>query len=347
MRLSIMILSCFISLVVIAQSGSTVNITVNGNRNREVRIDGTVYSVNANTSSTMSTNTPIQISNITPGQHSIEVVRTNRYNNTTRLRNKTTFTVRQGYDLDVTVNSDGSIQQSEKRIRRSGDYGYQNRYRNPMTNESFTTLRRDLRNIRGTNKRVTAISDAFNNTSNYFTTTQVGELISLVNSESGRLNLAKLSYRTITDPANFSNLNDLFNDDASINELETYVKNQDYNNPATGNGNRVNQGYTRTATSEASFTNLYNSISGQFGLGVKMSSLTNEFNNTNNYFTVAQARQLIQLVSDENNRLQLAKSSYDNVVDPENFTRMNDLFTSQSKRTELSDYVRNKTSYNQ
>jgi hypothetical protein len=200
--------------------------------------------------------------------------------------------------------------------------------------------------MRGTNARVTAITNAFNNASNYFTTAQVSKLIRLVNSESNRLNLAKLSYRTIVDPANFNQINELFNNETSRAELEAYVTNYDYNNPVKiRNGNRGNQGYTRTAMSDESFTNLYNSISRQFGLGVKMSSLTNEFNNSANYFTVAQARQLIQLVSDEDNRLQLAKSSYDNIVDPENFTRLYDLFTSQSKRTELSEYVRS-VSYN-
>jgi hypothetical protein len=45
-------------------------------------------------------------------------------------------------------------------------------------------------------------------------------------------------------------------------------------------------------------------------------------------------------VSDEDNRLQLAKSSYDNIVDPENFSRLYDVFASQSKRNELAEYVR-------
>lgn len=340
MKLSITTLACFISLAVIAQNGGVVNITANGNRNKEVRVDGKVYSVNANTSSTISTSMPIEISNLASGQHSIEVVRTNRNNNTTRLGNTTTFNLRQGYDLNIIINNDGSIQLSEKRVRRNGGYGSQSRYRNPMSDESFNSLLQDVQYMRSTNSRVTAITNAFNNTSNYFTTAQASELIRLVNSESGRLNLAKLSYRAVIDPANFSRINELFNA-TSRTELEAYVRNYDYNNPInSGSENRANQTYTRTAMTDGSFTNLYNSISRQFGLGVKMSSLTNEFNNVNNYFTVAQARQLIQLVSDENNRLQLAKSSYDNIVDPENFTRLDDLFTSQSKRTELSDYVR-------
>jgi len=133
MKLSIMILACFISLSVAAQSGGTVNITMNGGRNKEVRVDGKTYSVNTDASTTVTTNEPIQITNLTPGQHSIEVVRTNRYNNTNRTGNSTTFNLRSGYDMNITVNNDGSVQISEKRVRRNAGYGYQNRYRTPMS----------------------------------------------------------------------------------------------------------------------------------------------------------------------------------------------------------------------
>ena len=76
-----------------------------------------------------------------------------------------------------------------------------------------------------------------------------------------------------------------------------------------------------------------------------MAELTKIFDNESYYFTVAQAKQLIQLVSSETNRLQLAKSAYGNITDPENFNLMYDLLTSQSSKNELSSYV-NTYSYN-
>jgi hypothetical protein len=444
MKLSTMILACFISLAVAAQNTGTVNVTVNGNRNKEVRVDGKSYPVNAvntDVSSTVSANAPIQITNLPPGQHSFEVVRINRYNNTTRTGNITTFNLRSGYDMNITVNNDGSVQTSEKRIRRNT--GYQNRYRKPMSDENFDVLVQNIQNSRGNNARVTAINNAFNKTSNYFTTAQASDLVRLVNSQASRLSLAKASYKTITDPENFSQINELLSSQASRTELATYTRNYDYNNPANNGPNPVNTstantamtensfnqlysdarnqsssaskmsylvnvfadpgnrfttaqakqliglvypendrlqlakasydnvvdpanftqvydllnspssrnelatytgtstpGYTKTAMTNASFTNLYNNISSQFGLGAKMSSLTNEFNNTNNYFTTAQTRQLIQLVSDENNRLQLAKLAYDNVVDPENYSQVYNLLSSQYSRNELDVYVK-------
>ena len=76
-----------------------------------------------------------------------------------------------------------------------------------------------------------------------------------------------------------------------------------------------------------------------------MSRLSEIFATETNYFTVSQAKQLIQLVSAESNRLELAKSAYGNITDPENFNLIYDLLSSQSSRNELSNYV-NTYSYN-
>ena len=55
--------------------------------------------------------------------------------------------------------------------------------------------------------------------------------------------------------------------------------------------------------------------------------------------STAQAKQLINYVSDEANRLQLAKSSYRNITDPANFNQLYDLFSNQSSKDELTAYV--------
>ncbi|MBK8496465.1 MAG: DUF4476 domain-containing protein, partial [Chitinophagaceae bacterium] len=49
----------------------------------------------------------------------------------------------------------------------------------------------------------------FNNTANYFTTYQASRLIQLVTAENNRLQLAKLSYRSVTDRSNFYQVNEL------------------------------------------------------------------------------------------------------------------------------------------
>jgi hypothetical protein len=97
--------------------------------------------------------------------------------------------------------------------------------------------------------------------------------------------------------------------------------------------------------SNSSFTSLYNEVRNTYGFGAKMSRLTEIFATETYYFTVTQAKQLIQLVSSESNRLELAKSAYGNITDTENFNLMYDVLTSQSSKNELSTYV-NTYSYN-
>jgi hypothetical protein len=63
-----------------------------------------------------------------------------------------------------------------------------------------------------------------------------------------------------------------------------------------------------------------------------MSRLTEIFANETYYFTVAQAKQLVQLVSSEEHRLELAKSAMAISPIPENFNLMYDVLTSKVVR---------------
>ena len=91
--------------------------------------------------------------------------------------------------------------------------------------------------------------------------------------------------------------------------------------------------------SASEYDALYGDVRFRFGLGAKMQALTEIFARATYYFTVLQAKDLIQLVSDERNRLFLAKSSYDNITNPENFTQMYDILASQASKDELAVYV--------
>lgn len=58
-----------------------------------------------------------------------------------------------------------------------------------------------------------------------------------------------------------------------------------------------------------------------------------------NYFNTYQVRQVLQLFSSESDKLDLAKLSYKNIVDRQNFKQLYDLFTYQSQ-SELDRYIR-------
>jgi len=318
---SIFLLSFLTALSIHAQQNlSAVTITVTGNKNLQVSVSGSQY--NPNNNSIIGNSTTIALNSLSIGQHSLVVTRVDE--NTNRPdRISTTFNLRYGYDMLINLNANGSLELIERMKT-----GISNNH-SPMSDASFNVLLKNVRSQRSANGRRTLIANAFENTANYFTTYQAVQLLQFVNSESFRLQLAKSSYKTITDRGNFSQVYDLLNSQASKNELQDYVNNYG------GNSN------SNLAMSDGNFNSLYQSIQQQYPVTTQMNSLTNAFNNANNYFTSYQARQLIQIVAAEANRLQLAKSSYRTITDPANFGQVYGLFNNQSSRDELTVYVNN------
>ena len=209
-------------------------------------------------------------------------------------------------------------------------------YNTPMTTANFNILLGQVQNQWQPSAKVTTISNAFANPNNYFTTNQIGQLIHLVAEENARLQLAKSSYSHVTDKQNFTQLYELLNTQASRNELAAYVSSNGNNNNTQPN---TNNNLYKTPMTEASFNQMLEDVKGQWLPLAKMNALTSIFANTNNYFTADQARQLIHQVTDEDNRLQLAKSSYRNITDRANYTLLYDLFNSQARKDALAAYV--------
>jgi hypothetical protein len=308
--------TCITAITVSAQSVSNVTITVRGNNNEAIVIDNTEYVVYNDYAT--NTNTPIVVSNLQAGQHTLQIKRTDEAN-----PSSTIFTIRTGYDLQIIIAANGSVQQRETKWKAGNNNG-QNMVAMSVTD--FNNLYNSIRNQWGSAKKTTLVSDAFANTNYYFTTAQAKQLIELVNSQSNRFTLAKASYRSITDPTNFTQMYDVLNSQSHRDQLAAYVS-------------TYNAGSSSTAMTASQFNTIYKTAQRQATTNSKVSYIYNAFTNTNNYFTVAQARQLVQLAPDEANRLYLAKISYRSIIDRTNFSQMNALLNSQASRNELNIFV--------
>ena len=308
--------SCISVLSASAQSLSNVTITVRGNNNEAIVIDNTEHVVYNDY--TTNTNTPIVVSNLQAGQHTLQIKRADEAN-----PSSTVFTTRTGYDLQIIIAANGSVQLKETKWKAGNNNG-QNMVAMSVTD--FNNLYYSIRNQGGTAKRMTMVSDAFANTNYYFTTAQAKQLIQLVNSQSNRFTLAKASYRSITDPTNFTQMYEVLNSQSHRDQLAAYVS-------------TYNAGSSSTAMTASQFNTIYKTAQRQATTNSKVSYIYNAFINTNNYFTVAQARQLVQLAPDEANRLYLAKISYRSIIDRTNFSQMNALLNSQASRNELNIFV--------
>lgn len=313
--ISLFLVSCIMATSVISQTVSTVTINVRGTNNESIIIDGREYVVNTDYST--NTNTPIVVSNLQAGQHTLQIKRINDVN-----PSSTIFTIRNGYDLQITITANGSVQTRETKWKSDNTASFAT----AMSDEDFNNLYTSVQNQWKSANRTKLISGAFADTGNYFTTAQAKQLIQLISNQGNRFTLAKASFPRITDPVNFSQMYDVFNSQSYRDQLADYVS-------------TYNAGSSSTAMTNASFNSLYKTAKRQSTVNSRVSYIYNAFINTNNFFTVSQARQLVLLIPDETNRLYLAKISYRSIIDRNNFSQMSALLNSQASRTELNAFV--------
>jgi hypothetical protein len=185
-----------------------------------------------------------------------------------------------------------------------------------------------LQTVTGTSvqsNRYTSIYNALNG--NYtFSSAQVRQLLSLINSEADRLYLAKQSYTRISDPNYFATVYDLFPSVNARTELNAYVVSNG------GVNTNVTNVYTRTPMSDATFNQILSDAQNNMFQSGKVAAVRDAFNNTNYVFTTTHIRSLLNIVTSEADRLALAKMAYARVADPTNYTVVYDMLPSQAAK---------------
>ncbi len=346
----IMLISGFLTFSATAQS---ITLTFNGankNINYQVVLDGTSYYSNSSTYPVNSGRREITLSNQRVGSHTISVYRLRA--NSGSYRNQTnrkpygkaiyskSFQIRQGYDMDIRINGNGRVGFSESRIENEVDQD-DNQQNNmlPMSDARFDQLLQSVRSKYLQSSKVAAIRSAFINTSNYFTTEQAGQLLSLINSEADKLALAKLAYPRVTDPASFTQLYEVFNSENSKNEMDVFIRNNPKNNSSNNNSNWTNNNNIKVPMANNQFNQILQNVKNQWNQAGKFNAVSDAFNNNSYYFSIYQVRQLLSLINSESDRLALAKLSYARVSDVSAFTSLYDLFSSQASRDDLNNFI--------
>lgn len=315
----------------ITQAQNTVTIHVNGTRTQEIYLDGELYRIE-NYGST-SNRAPIVVPNVKPGQHTLKLVRSRGTTGNTVATTKN-FNVRQGYDLELSIAANGAVSTKETRQKRWNNAS-DNADEDAMSDSEFRELYRDVQSVSRQATRISILNDAFHNQSNFFTSSQARQLILLVSAENSRLELAKLAYHTLVDYQNSEQLYDLFRSQANKNEFASYIRLNAYND-----GMQTHNQH-KQPLSEEEFASIYRYAQSQWQSSLRLNYITDFFADPDHFFTSDQAKQLIQLISGEAQRLTLAKTSYRGITDAENFTRVYDVFSSQKSREQLTAYVNN------
>jgi hypothetical protein len=111
------------------------------------------------------------------------------------------------------------------------------------------------------------------------------------------------------------------------------------NNGGYGNGGYGNNngGYFR-AMSDNEFGRALTTISNERSNYSKLQVMQQVIHS--NYFTSAQVRQMLQLLSFETDKVDMAKLAYDKTVDKQSYFVVNDVFSYSSSKDELARYIR-------
>lgn len=334
MRGSMVLLGCCFSITALAQ---TVSISVNGDRNQQVIVNGLTYNIDNNIVN--NTNKNITLTNLRPGEYSLQLIRINDNNinddkvpvpdNTvSRIKTTTTFTVRPGYDVAIVIAPNGIIQVKDKLIA-----GTTSGQGIAMADAVFTSLLNSIQDQWRNSRKITSAQTAFSNNNNYFTAVQARQIIQSVIGEENRLSLAKIAYSRIIDPGNFIQVYNLMSTQAGKDELASFIRQS---------GADMVFSYSesfRTAMSEASFEALLQKFKLIPDPDLRLNAVTEVVTNETNYFTVAEVRRMIELVDFESSRVRLLKEAYTHVTDPDRFPQLYNLLTTDATRTELADFV--------
>ncbi|MEO6612925.1 MAG: DUF4476 domain-containing protein [Chitinophagaceae bacterium] len=308
----------------VVSATSTVTINVTGTRYKQIIVDNQPYTID---NSSTTEEKAIVVSNLENGQHTLDLVRRSQYNSTSR----STFTLRNGYDMTIDISSTGAVTLSEQRRQRDGGYG--DNEQNAISTNAFNKLYKQVKNKSSSTSKASFLENEFTNTNKRFTARQASQLIQLVNSESLRFKLAKESYSVIVDKENFTQVSNLLNSTSNRSALDQYIA-------SLPEDDDTDDGNASTPMSNQKFQVIYNEVLAEQGTTDKNYYLSNFFTKDFNYYTSAQARQLIQLIPTEAERFYLAKVAYRGITDRENYGQVSNLLSSSYNRSELAVYIR-------
>jgi len=337
----IVLLFNLLALPIFSQSTQSINIIFNGidntTKNYKVVLAGKSFFSNKDYNNSDNDQNIVSLDDLKAKKYTIKVYRLGnnnaKYNSSSKktLVYTKTFSLREGYDMDITISANGHVEFNET----STTDVVESSIKTPMESYEFGKLLQSVQSKFSQALKGETESDAFNNLNNYFTTSQIRQLLTLITSESDRVDLAKLSYRSVTDSANFTQLYDLFKTKASRDELDDFLRSKGWNTPNEPSS-------IKTPMTDIKFNSLLQTVRSKFSQALKGETESDAFNNSNNYFTTSQVRQLLTLIASENDRVGLAKLSYRSVIDSANFTQLYDLFKAKASRDELNDFLRSK-----
>jgi hypothetical protein len=192
---------------------------------------------------TLSAGNVAEFDNISPGEHSLKVVRESpnvpaqadvifdgkikipagdvyavidEYNSFLIYKKKKFNQDRYSYTGDF-IRKCGTTGNEQK----ESEYVYDVCKNKVMKKDDFDDLRSDINNRNFESTNVTVVKSALDN--NYVSSDQLKQLLGYFTFESNKLEVAKYAYKKVCDTNNFFKVYDSFNFDSSVEELKNYI----------------------------------------------------------------------------------------------------------------------------
>lgn len=244
----------------------------------------------------------------------------------------------------------------------------------PMDAGSFMQAKQSIKSKSFEDDKLKIAKQVINN--NCVTTAQVKEMMSVFSFEDSKLEFAKYCWGYTYDVKNYYLINDAFTFSSSIDELNDYMqahpvskqygnagqvmlqtntpktppRTSTYHNTNTGvvhnpsntgvvkpNPTNVNTGKCTFPISDIDFSNIKNTIRGQNAEDSKFKVAKQLITGT--CLRSAQIKELLDLLSFERNRLDLAKYCYNLAFDPQSYYLIDNALATKASRDELETYI--------
>lgn len=186
-------------------------------------------------------------------------------------------------------------------------------------------------------------------------TDQLRTMVGWLSFESTKLDFLKAAYDNTIDKENYWKLEDVFSFSSSKDELNDFVnarrpqvlntrddRDRNWDRDWDGNRDRVNANnyndqYNPNQVTDQDITDLGARVKDRIGDSDKM-KLAQSVMKGREYYT-DQLRTVLGWFSFESTKLDFAKWAYKGTVDKENYWKLEDMFSFDSSKNELSDYV--------
>jgi len=206
-------------------NASIISITGYRNQDYTVFLDGKAYEPNQNNE--------VYISGVRPGRHVFRIVGQGGIfaSHTSRQLYNATINTRNQYQVDFMINRNGKVFKDEFVIKANnnnnynpvpGGFGRPN-YMTSMRAGDFTNLKRTAQSQRFESEKLMVVKQALS--VNYFTVSQVKELMQLFTYDESKLEIAKLAYERTVDRENYYRVNEELTYSSSKEELNKFLMN--------------------------------------------------------------------------------------------------------------------------